>query len=290
MGTRENFGSGAPWEAIVGYSRVVRAGSRLYVTGTVGEGADAYAQARSALAKIAAALERAGGSLADVVRTRIFVTDIARDWEAVGRAHREALGAVMPATSMVQVAALIEPRFLVEIEADAELGLVRAGVEPRAAAGLAAAPGAAGLTIEPAAFNDAAVSALLTAAGLPVPGADDAPVQMRVLREAGRVLACAGYERHGEGALLRSVAVAAEARGRGLGRRLVAAALAELEAQGAREVYLLTLEAAGFFAHLGFVPIARTQVPAAVLAAREFAIHCCDSAHVLRVGLKCQPR
>ena len=107
---RENFGSGAPWEAIVGYSRVVRAGRRLYVTGTVGEGADAYAQAKSALEKIAAALERAGGCLADVVRTRIFVTDIARDWEAVGRAHRELLGDVMPATSMVQVGALIDPR------------------------------------------------------------------------------------------------------------------------------------------------------------------------------------
>lgn len=263
---RENFGSGAPWEAVVGYSRVVRAGRRLYVTGTVGEGADAYAQAKSALERIAAALARAGGSLADVVRTRIFVTDIARDWEAVGRAHREALGDVMPATSMVQVAALIEPRYLVEIEADAELGLL-----PAAAA-----------TIEPAAYNDAAVAALLTAAGLPVPGPEDAPVQMRVLREADRVLACAGTERHGEAALLRSVAVAAEARGRGLGRALVAAVLAELEAQGAREVYLLTLSAAGFFARLGFVPVARGEVPAPVLAAREFSIHCCDRAQVMR--------
>lgn len=271
MGTRENFGSGAPWEAIVGYSRVVRAGRRLYVTGTVGEGADAYAQARSALEKIAAALARAGGSLSDVVRTRIFVTDIARDWEAVGRAHREALGAVLPATSMVQVGALIEPRYVVEIEADAELGLLPAAAD-------AAGEGA----IEPAAYNDDSVAALLTAAGLPVPGAEDAPVQMRVLREAGRVLACAGYERHGEAALLRSVAVAAEARGRGLGRGLVGALLAELEGQGAREVYLLTLDAAGFFARLGFAPIARAEVPAAVLAAREFAIHCCDRAQVMR--------
>lgn len=267
---RENFGSGAPWEAIVGYSRVVRAGRRLYVTGTVGEGADAYAQARSALEKIATALARAGGSLSDVVRTRIFVTDIARDWEAVGRAHREALGMVMPATSMVQVAALIEPRFLVEIEADAELGL------------LPAAGAAGALDIEPAAFNEGTVVALLTAAGLPVPGAEDAPVQMRVLREVGRVLACAGYERYDEHALLRSVAVAAEARGRGLGRQLVGAVLAELADQGAREVYLLTLDAAGFFARQGFAPIARAEVPATVLAAREFAIHCCDRAQVMR--------
>lgn len=266
---RENFGSGAPWEAIVGYSRMVRAGRRLYVTGTVGEGADAYAQARSALEKIAAALERAGGCLADVVRTRIFVTDIARDWEAVGRAHREALGDVMPATSMVQVGALIDPRYVVEIEADAELGLLRAAPLPAVA-------------IEPAPFNDATVGALLTAAGLPIPGAEDAPVQMRVLREAGRVQACAGYERHGEAALLRSVAVAAEARGRGLGRALVGAVLEELAEQDAREVYLLTLEAAGFFAGLGFASIARAKVPKAVLAAREFSIHCCDSAQVMR--------
>ena len=274
MGTRENFGSGAPWEAIVGYSRVVRAGRRLYVTGTVGEGADAYAQARSALERIAAALERAGGSLADVVRTRIFVTDIARDWEAVGRAHRELLGGVMPATTMVQISALIDPCYLVEIEADAELGLVNTAAGPADAA-----------AIEPAAFNDVAVVSLLAAADLPVPGAEDAPVQMRVLREAGRVLACAGYERYGARALLRSVAVADEARGRGLGRALVAAVLAELEAQGAREVYLLTLEAAGFFARLGFTPIARTAVPAAVLAAREFSIHHCDRARVMQRDL-----
>ncbi len=270
---RENYGSGAPWEAIVGYSRVVKAGRRLYVTGTVGEGADAYAQARSALEKIAAALERAGGSLADVVRTRIFVTDIGRDWEAVGRAHRELLGDVMPATTMVQVAALIDPRYLVEIEADAELGL------------LPAADPSAGLAVEPAAFNDAAVAALLRAAGLPVPGAEDAPVQMRVLREGGRLLACAGYERYGERALLRSVAVAAEARGRGLGRALAAALLAELEARGTRETYLLTLEAAGFFARLGFAPIERSAAPAAVLASHEFSIHQCDAAQVMRRDL-----
>jgi N-acetylglutamate synthase-like GNAT family acetyltransferase len=251
----------------------------------VGEGADAYAQATDALEKIAAALARAGGSLADVVRTRIFVTDIARDWESVGRAHREALGAVMPATSMVQVAALIDPRYLVEIEADAELGLLPApaGAAAGAAGAASGAPEAAGAAIiEPAAFNDGAVADLLTAAGLPLPGPEDAPVQMRVLREAGRVLACAGYERYGEAALLRSVAVAAGARGHGQGRRLVGAVMAELEAQGAREVYLLTLEAAGFFARLGFAPIARAQVPAAVLAAREFAIHCCDRAQVMR--------
>lgn len=119
------FGSDAPWEALVGYSRVVVHGDMAWVSGTTAtvDGAvvhpgDAGAQARQALATLAEALERAGFTLADVVRTRVFVTDISR-WEEVGRAHGEVFGDVRPATSMVQVAALIDPAMLVEIEADA---------------------------------------------------------------------------------------------------------------------------------------------------------------------------
>ncbi len=127
---RTNVSSGAKWESIVGYSRLVRVGDRIYVTGTtattpeggrVGDG-DAYAQAYQALRNIERALGQVGGTLRDVVRTRLFVTDIRRDWEAVGRAHAELLGAVRPATSMVEVARLIEDWMLVEIEADAVLG------------------------------------------------------------------------------------------------------------------------------------------------------------------------
>ena len=122
----ERFGSGAPWESLVGYSRVVRAGEWVLVAGTTatlpdGEIAglgDPGAQARQAIANIRGALERAGVSLADVVRTRIYVTDISR-WEEVARAHGEAFGAHPPVTSMVQVSALIDPRILVEIEAEA---------------------------------------------------------------------------------------------------------------------------------------------------------------------------
>jgi enamine deaminase RidA (YjgF/YER057c/UK114 family) len=119
------FGSDAPWEAVVGYSRVVVHGDMAWVSGTTAtvDGAvvhpgDAGAQTRQVLATIEESLERAGFTLADVVRTRMYVTDISR-WEEVGRAHGEVFGDIRPATSMVQVAALIDPAMLVEIEADA---------------------------------------------------------------------------------------------------------------------------------------------------------------------------
>jgi enamine deaminase RidA (YjgF/YER057c/UK114 family) len=123
------FDSGAPWEAVVGYSRVVVRGDTAWVSGTtsVVDGAvvhpgDAGAQTRQALATIRESLERAGFTLADVVRTRMFVTDISC-WEEIGRAHGEVFGDIRPATSMVQVAALIDPAMLVEIEADAVRGV-----------------------------------------------------------------------------------------------------------------------------------------------------------------------
>jgi enamine deaminase RidA (YjgF/YER057c/UK114 family) len=122
------LGSGAPWEGIVGYSRVVVRGDAAWVSGTtsmvdgrVAHPGDAGAQTRQALQIVREALERAGFSLADVVRTRMFVTDISR-WEEIGRAHGEFFGEVRPATSMLQVSALIDPDMLVEIEADAVRG------------------------------------------------------------------------------------------------------------------------------------------------------------------------
>lgn len=263
---RVNVGSGAVWESKVGYCRLVKVGRQIYVSGTtafsaggelVGVG-DAYAQSIQCLRNIETALARVGSGLWDVVRTRMFVTDIARDFDAVGRAHGELLSAIKPVTSMVQVAALVDPRMLVEIEADALLGAGGAALGER--------PRIVNASFDPG--SD--LAAMLRSVDLPLPSDDD-PVSMLKAYLGGELVGCVGYGVYGPAAVLHSLVVVREAKGEGVGRALVQGVVERLRESGVREVFLATTDTARYFGYLGFRPIERSAIAAAVLASTELA-------------------
>jgi enamine deaminase RidA (YjgF/YER057c/UK114 family)/N-acetylglutamate synthase-like GNAT family acetyltransferase len=264
---RVSVSSGAPWEAKAGYARLVKLGRSIYVSGTTGFGnngdlvgvGDAYAQALQCLRNIESALERVGSGLNDVVRTRMFVVDIARDFDVVARAHAELLGAVKPATSMVQVAALVDPRLLVEIEADAVLGAARAVTEerPRIVQAASFAP-------------DSDLAAMLRSVDLPLPGDADAVTMLKAYL-GGELVGCVGYGLYGQSAVLHSLVVNREAKGEGVGRALVQTVIEKMRKAGVRQVYLATTDTARYFGYLGFLPVAREAIAANALASPELA-------------------
>jgi enamine deaminase RidA (YjgF/YER057c/UK114 family)/N-acetylglutamate synthase-like GNAT family acetyltransferase len=263
---RVSVSTGAPWESRVGYARLVKLGRQIYVSGTtaLGPGAeligvgDAYVQTVQSLRNIERALQQVGSGLWDVVRTRMFVTDITRDFDLIGRAHAELLGAVKPATSMLQVSALVDPRMLVEIEADAVLGAGRAveGERPR---------------IVDASFEPSSdLAAMLRSVDLPLPNETD-PVSMLKAYVGGELVGCVGYGRHGGEAVLHSLVVIREAKGEGVGRSLVQSVIDRLREAGVRRVYLATTDTARYFGYLGFSPVAREAIAPEALASSELA-------------------
>jgi amino-acid N-acetyltransferase len=133
-------------------------------------------------------------------------------------------------------------------------------------------------------FDREAIEALLREARLPIPVDGDPPVEFLLAERDGVAIACAGWERYTERALVRSVAVSASARGSGIGRRLISGLLEHLDAAGVRECWLVTIEAAGFFSQLGFVAAPRSDVPESVQASPEFAMHCCANGTWMRRG------
>jgi enamine deaminase RidA (YjgF/YER057c/UK114 family)/N-acetylglutamate synthase-like GNAT family acetyltransferase len=270
---RVNVSSGAPWESRVGYARLVKLGPQIYVSGTTATAAggeligvgDAYVQTVQCLRNIERALQQVGSGLWDVVRTRMFVTDITRDFDLIGRAHAELLGAIKPATSMLQVSALLDPRMLVEIEADAVLGAGRAvqAERPR---------------IVPASFEpDSDLANMLRAVDLPLPKESDS-VSMLKAYVGGELVGCVGYGRHDGDAVLHSLVVISEAKGEGVGRALVQGVIDRLREAGVRRVYLATTDTARYFGYLGFAPVTRETMSAAVLASPELAEYGDDEA------------
>lgn len=275
---RTHIASGAPWESVIGYSRLVKVGRQVFVTGTSAllpdgsiDGVDnPYQQALRCLRNIEAALAEVGGTLDDVVRTRMFLTDLRGHWEEVGRAHRELLGHIRPATNIVEVSRMLDDRTLVLIEADAVIG-----------AGTASLVSERLRISEPPTSATPAIAELFTTAGLPSP-ADEVGLRLLAAYRGEQIVGCVGYERHGDAALMLSLVVVERAQGGGVGHVLVQSLLGRLKSDAVREVYLLAPTSSRFFTLLGFETIAHTDVAAGVRGLASFAEYA-DEAACMRV-------
>lgn len=273
---RVHVSSNVPWESEVGYSRLVKVGRQIYVSGTTdalptGEAAspDAYGQACGAFRKIDTALQEVGASLADVVRTRMFVVRMKDNYPAIARAHKELFGQTLPAATLVEVSGFVNSALLVEIEADAIEGLSVAsyGVRPR--------------IVEASFEPDSDLAQMLETVDLPLPN-EGGEVRMLKAYVGGALVGCVGYERFDKSALLHSLVVIREAKGEGVGRALVETLLAKLRDAGVSQVFLVTTDTAKYFGYFGFSTVERSAVDARVLASPEVAAYGTDDVIFMR--------
>jgi enamine deaminase RidA (YjgF/YER057c/UK114 family)/N-acetylglutamate synthase-like GNAT family acetyltransferase len=277
---RIHVSSQVPWESEVGYSRLVKVGRQIWVSGTTDATAvgacaapgDAYAQTINVFRKIDAALSEVGAGLSDIVRTRMFVVRIADNYRSVARAHKELFGKTLPAASMIEVNGFVDPQMLIEVEVDAIEGLSHAQYSspPR---------------IVDASFDpDSDLAAMLRSVDLPLPADADT---MRMLKAyvGGELVGCVGCERFGASALLHSLVVIREAKGEGVGRSLVDTLLARLREAGVTQVFLVTTDTAQYFRYFGFQVVDKLAVDPAVLAAPAVAAYDADDAIYMRCVL-----
>ncbi len=277
---RVHVSSKVPWETEVGYSRLVKVGRQIYVSGTtdalptgVAAAPDAYAQALGVFRKIEAALQEVGASLADVVRTRMFVVHIKDNYPGIARAHKELFEKTLPAATMVEVVGLVHESLLIEIEVDAieGLGLASFAVRPR--------------IVEASFEPESDLATMLRTVDLPVP-ADGGAVRMLKAYVGGELVGCVGYERYGESAVLHSLVVIREAKGEGVGRTLVESLIARLRDVGVSRIFLATTDTAQYFGYLGFSTVPKSSVDPAALASQELASYEGEEAIYMRYVIK----
>ncbi len=277
---RVNVSSGTRWEAEVGYCRLVKVGKQIYLSGTTATAAggevsapgDAYAQALHIFQKMENALREVGADLSDIVRTRIFVVGMKQNYPGVARAHKQLFGKTLPAATMVEVTAFVDPAMLVEIEAD--------GIEGLSQAALTSRPRIVEASFEP----ESDLALLLRSVDLPLPAESD-NVRMLKAYVDGELVGCVGYERYAKSAVLHSLVVIREAKGEGVGRALVETLLAKLRDAGCEQVFLMTADTSRYFGYFGFAPVELGTIDPEVRKSVELSAYAPGEATCMRYVL-----